>query len=150
MFYTDKEIKEIQERAEEVCSGVATRLCADWIELQATLETVRGDNFYSPDHVDERDRLKENNNRLRRVILDLTQKRDWENWILSDEAEAVMRELYPFSELADKKEPLFPKCMEFCGGGDERCGEHPPCVDAQQEHDRKEWQQMTDELRHGG
>ena len=52
--------------------------------------------------------------------------------------------------LADKEEPLFPKCMEFCGGGDERCGEHPPCADAAQERDRKEWQQTTDELRHGG
>ena len=45
--------------------------------------------------------------KLRRVIIDLTQKRDWENYLMSAETEAVMRELYPFSRIADDDPTLF-------------------------------------------
>jgi hypothetical protein len=61
------------------------------------------------------------NEKLRRVIVDLTQKHDWENYMMSDETESVMRELYPFSELADKKEPC-PKCGQTLQG---QTGEYP-------------------------
>lgn len=45
-------------------------------------------------------KLKAEVTMLKRVIIDLTLKREWERWLMSDETETVMKELYPFSNLA--------------------------------------------------